>query len=78
VNIQLQLKLAKETGFDKINKQSWEKSYKYHLGAVKDPFPFEKFRTKARYLDRLLKKDPDGLLSSIDGKINQLCRELGY
>ena len=78
MNIKLQIQLSKEAGYCTETKQSWEKEYKYHLGMVENPLPFEQFKIKANLLSSYLKSDPDGKNSSIDKEIDRLCRELGY
>ena len=77
----LNLRLAKEAG--EVNHRNyqghtWLEEYRYHLGMVNSPFPFERFRTKFHLLNSYLDRDPDGKASHLDAPINNLCLELGY
>jgi hypothetical protein len=77
----LQIQLAKEAG--QVNRsgyegRSWEQEYKYHLGMVKDPLPFELFKLKFNRLNTMFENDPEGLKKAYDRPIMVLCNELGY
>lgn len=54
------------------------KAYTYHLGAVVEPLPFERFKSKLQTLNRLLRLDPNGAVEIYSKQINTLSRELGY
>lgn len=81
MDTKLQLQLAKEAGkvtHKNYKGKTWLNEYKYHLGMVEKPFPFEKFRMKFNSLNRMFDADPEGKNRSYDKPIQQLCNELGY
>lgn len=73
----LQLRLAEEAG-DAGDGETWLDRYKYHLGMVDNPLPFERFKLKCGLLNQYLEADPDGHSDAIDRKIQRLSVELGY
>jgi hypothetical protein len=77
----LQIKLAKEAGM--VNRtgyegRSWEQEYKYHLGMVENPHPFELFKLKFNRLNDMFESDPEGKNKAYDKPILNLCNALGY
>jgi len=74
------LKLAKEAGND-ANGDSYEESYKYHLGMIDPPLPFNLWKIKFDLLTRIQaipESDPRYFADSTMKKELQLCSELGY
>ncbi len=78
MDINLQIQLAKEAGFDKEGEQSWEKAYKDYLGMVENPLPFGQFKVKTSLFDSLMKIDPLKTTKETENKINSLAIELGF
>ena len=77
----IQLGLAKKAGnvnHRNYQGRTWLDEYEYHLGMVRDPLPFELFRTKFNLLNGYFDSDPDGKLTSLDKPIQNLCNQLGY
>lgn len=77
----IQLQLATEAG--DVNRKNyegrtWLDEYKYHLGMVDEPLPFESFKLKFTTLNNMFDADPEGKNPRFDKDIMRLCNQLGY
>lgn len=77
----VQIQLATEAGA--VNRpgyenRTWLQEYKYHLGMVTNPIPFELFKLKFNRLNSMFECDPEGIIKAYDKPIMALCNELGY
>ena len=75
---QLQRAMAEVAGVNESTGETWLEMYDYHLGTVKRPLPFHRFKIKVRVLQKQLAQDPEGRKIHLDESINHLCKELGY
>ncbi len=55
-------------------KEQWES----HKEAVDKPMGFEDFDRKYRLLMAMLQRDPDGNDRTLDKRIKEICKQMGY